>query len=164
MEDLTSAEHAARKPRLRKTVLFTALGLAFVCYAFFQWVLWPVKVMGESMLPTYHDGTRHFINKLAYRWEKPQRGDVVGVRVRPGEIYVKRIVGMPGEKVEVVEGRILINGHMLKEPYTRKIIPDSWDVSPVELGPDFYFVAGDNRAVSVLGPVPGERIIGKVVH
>ena len=164
MEDLTRQGSAARKPALRKKVLFTALGLAFVCYAFFQWVLWPVKVMGESMLPTYQDGTRHFINKLAYRWEKPQRGDVVGVWVRPGEIYVKRIVGLPGEKIDFKDGRILINGQPLKEPYTRKLIPDAWEVSPVELGPDFYFVAGDNRAVSVLGHVPAERIIGKVVY
>ena len=69
-------------PRLRLRVLFTTFLFAFICYGFFNWVLWPVKVSGTSMLPNYQDGSRHFINKLAYWSAKPQRGDVVGVLER----------------------------------------------------------------------------------
>jgi signal peptidase I len=151
-----------KSPRLRLKVLVTALALAFFTYGFFTWILWPVKVLGESMMPNYRNGSHHFINKLAYRSVKPQRGDVVGVRVTNGDVYIKRVIGLPGERVTIENGRIAINGQPLREPYIDTEIPakrrDPW-----ELGPDEYFVAGDNRATSVLFGVGVQHIIGKVV-
>ena len=147
-------------PRVRRKVLYITLLLALFCYAFFNWVLWPVKVVGDSMFPTYHDGARHFVNKLAYLSAKPQRGDVVALRTLDDDIYIKRIIGLPGERIDFELGRVLINGKRLDEPYTRAFVP--WDMDPVTLPPDTYYMMGDNRATSVLGQVALERIIGKV--
>ena len=137
------------------------LAVVFVCFLVCHWVLWPVQVLGDSMCPNFEDGTLHYVNKLAYLSEKPKRGDVVTVRVRPGEIFLKRIVGLPGETLEFKDGRIVINGKLLLEHYTDRTIP--WKMDPVVLGTDDYYVIGDNRAVSVLGAVPAERILGKVI-
>ena len=150
-----------RSPQVRFKVLFTALLLAFMCYAIFTWVLWPVKVAGESMLPNYVDGSRHFINKLAYWSDKPQRGDVVGLRARDGDIVIKRVIGLPGEALTFDDGVVAINGQRLNEAYTSTKVP--WTNDPVVLGPQDYYVMGDNREISILGSVPLKRIIGKVV-
>ena len=149
-------------PILRFKVLFTAMLLAFVCYGIFTWVLWPVKILGDSMLPNYHEGERHFINKFAYRSDPPRRGDVVGVRVASGDVYIKRIIALPGERFNYTNGVVTIDGEPLQELYTKTTVP--WSVAPAALGPDEYYVMGDNRAVSVLGPIDRKLIIGKVVY
>jgi signal peptidase I len=156
------AELTWTSPRVRLRVLFIAFLFAFLCYGFFNWVLWPVKVSGTSMLPNYQDGSRHFINKLAYWSAKPQRGDVVGVQAEHGDTYIKRIIGLPGEHLTFAGGEVAINDVPLREPYIETKVP--WPVKPIILGTNDYFVMGDNRAVSVLGAVSSERIIGKVVH
>lgn len=137
------------------------LGLVTMCYVLFSSVLWPVQVLGNSMEPTFDDGTRHYVNKMAYWTEKPQRGDVVTLRVRDGELFIKRIVGLPGETVAFKDGKLLINGRALPEYYTESTLP--WEFQPVKVRPDCYFVIGDNRATSVLGMIPADRIVGKVV-
>ena len=163
MKDESSAAKLTwRSPILRFKVLFTAMLLAFVCYGLFTWVLWPVKILGDSMLPNYHEGERHFINKFAYRSDPPRRGDVVGVRVANGDVYIKRIVALPGERFEYTTNFVVtINGEPLRESYTKTTVP--WKVAPAALGPDEYYVMGDNRSVSVLGPIDRKLIIGKVV-
>ncbi len=161
LEDNAPAKLTWTSPRLRLKVLFTAFLLAFFCYGFFNWVLWPVKVLGTSMLPNYQDGSRHFINKLAYWSAKPQRGDVVGVQAPNGDTYIKRIIGLPGERLTFTNGVVAVNGVLLQEPYIETRVP--WEVKPASLGPTDYYVMGDNRAVSVYGAVPFERIVGKVV-
>ena len=148
-------------PRLRFKVLGSSLFLAFLCYGFFTWVLWPVKVVGESMMPNYHDGARHFINKLAYSTTKPQRGDVIALRAPNGDVLLKRIVGLPGEVVSFEDGVLHINGEPRPENYTKSLVPLKRR-DPAELGPDEYFVIGDNRAITVLSPILGKQIIGKV--
>jgi signal peptidase I len=152
-------------PRLRMRVLFTAFLIAFLCYGFFSWVLWPVKVMGDSMTPNYHNGERHFINKLAYRTARPRRGDVIGLYAGNGDIYIKRILGLPGETIVLTNGGILVNGKTLQEPYVNTRIPKRREEDALQgtLGPDQYFVIGDNRATTVFGFVPEKDIIGKVV-
>ena len=153
-----------RTPLVRLKVLMSALLIAFVCYGFFTWILWPVKVAGQSMMPNYHDGSRHFINKLAYVSATPQRGDVVGVRTPDGDVYIKRIVGLPGERVHVEEGEIVINDKRLNEPYVDSRIPFRFRVPFTQLGPDEYFVIGDNRATSIYRHTRRSEIIGKVVY
>ncbi len=152
-------------PRLRLRVLFSAFLIAFVCYGFFTWVLWPVKVLGDSMMPNYHDGERHFINKLAYRSAKPRRGDVIALYVPNGDVYIKRVLGLPGETIVLTNGGVLINGTMLAEPYVTSRIPLRREREALEgrLRPGEYFVIGDNRATTVFGKVPAKDIIGKVV-
>jgi len=88
----------------------------------------PVKVLGDSMMPNYHDGSRHFINKFAYYSDKPERGDVVGVRSPTGDTYIKRIIGLPGEHLTFEDGVVAVNGQLLREPYIETKVP--WRVLP----------------------------------
>lgn len=148
-------------PLIRSKVLVTTLVIGFLCYGFFTWILWPVKVSGRSMAPTYTDGSRHFINKMAYWSAKPLRGDVVALRARDGDIYIKRIVGLPGEIVSFESGFLHVNGAPVREGYTETRVPFSWRKA-FALGEDDYFVIGDNRTISVLTPVKSTQIIGKV--
>jgi signal peptidase I len=152
-----------RSPKLRLRVLVTAFGAAFAIYCFFTWVLWPVKVSGESMMPNFRDGSRHFINKLAYISSDPQRGDVVGLRAPEGEVYLKRVIGLPGERLTFDFGQIQVNGIPLPEPYIDRPIPPKLMPANLKLGTNEYWVIGDNRMTSVRGPVPREVIIGKLV-
>ena len=151
----------ARRSRCAVRGLCAGLFLCLLFFAVTRWVLWPVKVSGDSMVPNYRDGQPNYINKLAYLSRGPQRGDVVGVRVRPGEYYLKRIVGLPGEKVEFHRGTVVVNGRALAEPYIEH--PLLWALPSVQLGPDDYFIMGDNRPSSMLGQVSKNAIVGKAV-
>jgi len=144
-----------------RTVLCGVLFLCFSVFAFSHWVLWPVKVDGDSMTPNYQHGQPNYINKLAYLSGPPQRGDVVGVRLTNGEFLLKRVIGLPGEKIEFKRGTIIVNGRPLSEPYIER--PLLWALPPVELGPEDYFIMGDNRRISMLGRVAKDTIVGKAV-
>jgi signal peptidase I len=90
----------------------------------FGFILLPVRSHGISMLPTYADGALNFANRAAYWWAEPTRGDVVAIRMAgPNVVYVKRIVGMPGERIEIVAGVVLINRKPLIEPHVRDKAP-----------------------------------------
>ena len=141
--------------------LYLALSLALLGYTCSRWVIMPVQVSGESMSPNYEDGQPNFINKLAYRSRHPQRGDVVGLSAGFGDLQLKRIIGLPGEKVEFRRGTVVVNGEALDEPYVRHDL--LWWLPSVQLGPKDYFVMGDNSRVSVLGAVPADWIIGKAM-
>ena len=131
-------------------------------YGFFTWILWPVKVAGESMMPNYRNGSRHFINKLAYWSAEPQRGDVVGLLAPNGDIYLKRIIGLPGERMTFDESGIQINGRILLEPYIDRKIPTNQMPASITLSTNEYWVIGDNRATSVRGPISRQHVIGKL--
>lgn len=136
------------------------VGLSFFVFRF--WLI-PIRVTGSSMLPTYKNGAINFINKLAYRRQHPQRGDVVGVRMNEQKLLLlKRVVGLPGETVSVTNGEVLINGRILVEKYTQGTPP--WKVSEFKLHPYEYFVIGDNRSVSELHRKDENDIIGKVLY
>ncbi len=143
---------------VRRKALYVALFLCAFGYALTHWVLWPVRISGESMLPNYGDGQPTFINRLAYVSAAPQRGDVVGLRVGK-EFYIKRVVGLPGERIEFQRDRIVVNGRPLLEPYPVK--PLLWRLAPKQLEADEYYVMGDNRVMSKLGPIRRDHIIGK---
>ena len=161
-DELSPGKLSWNSPKVRLKVLFSAFVIAFLCYGFFTWVLWPVQVLGDSMLPNYRSGERHFVNKLAYRVDNPQRGDVVALYAPNGDVYLKRVLGLPGEMVTFTNGGIAIDGRELKEPYVNtQIMPRENEEGA--LGPDDYYVIGDNRATSVRGKVPKSDIIGKVV-
>jgi signal peptidase I len=125
-----------------------------------------IRVEGISMLPAYQDGSAHFVNRLAYLWHEPRRGDVVSIRLAGVHLmYLKRIIGLPGETVVFVNGRVLIDGEVLDEPYEK--LPCDWNLPPEKLGPDEYFVVGDNRSMPSqdhkFGKVERNRIVGKAV-
>lgn len=138
-------------------------------------VVQPVKVEGTSMLPRLHDGERIFVNKLIYydeyRWApKIERGDIVVFWYPndPTKSYIKRVIGLPGETVEVREGTVLINGSRLEEKYLdpRENVSAAI-LAPVQVKLNYYFVMGDNRDNSsdsrVWGLVPKKYIYGKAL-
>jgi signal peptidase I len=149
-----------------KRTVVRVLVLAAISFVIFGWVLIPIRTEGSSMLPTYHPERLHFVNRLSYRRSGPSRGDVVAIQMAgPHVLYVKRIVGLPGERVAIASGEVRINGTMLPEPYVKH--RRSWNVTEVTLGPSEYFVIGDNRGMSAaehdFGRVQIDRVLGKVV-
>ena len=144
----------------RKKVLYVGLSLCLASFALLNWVFWPVVISGDSMVPSYHDGQPTYINKLAYWSRPPQRGDVVGVKVG-GDFYIKRVIGVPGDKIEFKRGVVVLNGTPLVEPYVEHQL--LWWLRPAFLGADDYFVMGDNRISSTLGPIKREKIVCKAV-
>lgn len=115
------------------------------------------------MFPTYHDRGVNFVNRLAYRHTEPQRGDVVGIRMAgPSVMLMKRIVGMPGETIAFEKGQLLINGERIDEPYLKFHSPAP-DLDPVKLGPNEYYVIGDNRMNSERGRIDRDRIVGRII-
>jgi signal peptidase I len=140
--------------------------LVALCAITFKWVLIPIRTEGISMLPTYTSGTLNLVNRLSYTHRRPRRGDVVAIRLA-GEnvLYIKRVIGLPGERIAISEGQVLINGSPWLEPYVRHRRP--WNYDELTLGPREYFVMGDNRGMAAadhdFGPVDADRIIGRVV-
>ena len=118
------------------------------------------------MLPTYDTGRLNLVNRLAYLGAVPQRRDVVAIQMAgPHVLYVKRVIGLPGERVSVLDGIVNINGAPLPEPYVKHRRP--WKVDEVTLGTNEYFVIGDNRGMAAgdhdFGRVDISKILGRVV-
>jgi len=150
-----------------KVTLARAVVLAILCFVVFKFVLLHIRVEGISMLPTYQDGSAHFVNRLAYLWHEPRRGDVVSIRLAGVHLmYLKRIIGLPGETVAFANGQVLINDQVLDEPYEK--LSCDWNLPPEKLGPDEYFVVGDNRTMPpenhTFGKVERDRIVGKTIQ
>ena len=120
---------------------------------------------GPSMQPNMYQGYRLMIEKVSYRFHLPQRGDIVVVD-RPGEevSLVKRVMGLPGETVEVRDGHVFINGQRIEEPWI--LYFGGPDYGPAKIPEGYVFIVGDNRQNSrdsrAIGPVPISTIEGKV--
>lgn len=129
-----------------KRTLLRAGVTAIVLLAVFRFVLLPVRVTGGSMEPTYHDRSFNLINLLVFHLREPRRGDVVSVGTSGrSNLYLKRIIGLPGETLAFRNGLVTINGQPLAEPYVK--FRDPWNYGPVQLGATEYFVVGDNRGM-----------------
>ena len=146
--------------------LLLALGVLLLVIVF---LYQPVKVEGTSMAPLLTDQERIFINKFIYRFEPIERGDVV-VFWYPWDTtksFIKRVVALPGETVEIRQGRVYVNGQALEEPYVPGQFSDRHSFTPVVVPAGHYFVMGDHRSSSndsrVFGTVPDRLIYGKAV-
>ena len=131
-----------------------------------QYVLVPIRVEGISMLDTLKDRGIKFVNCLAYVFHPPRRGDIVAIKMAGKSVMLcKRIVAMPGETIAFHDGRLLINGQPVEEPYVKG--PCNWEMAPEPVGPDEYYFVGDNRSMDFLlhdqGRTSRQRILGKVV-
>jgi signal peptidase I len=138
-------------------------------------IVQPVKVEGTSMLPRLHDGERIFVNKLIYYDEyswapKIDRGDIVVFWFPddPSKSYIKRVVGLPGDTIEMRDGTVRVNGTQLDESYLDPRFNSSpRSQPPVYVRPNYYFVMGDNRDNSSdsrsWGLVPKKYIYGKAL-
>ena len=162
-----SSEHSFRNEiRVWTRDLLIAIGLALIIIVF---LYQPVKVEGTSMAPLLSDQERIFINKFVYRFEPIDRGDVVvfWYPLDRSKSFIKRVVGLPGETVEIRQGLVYVNGNPLPEPYVPPQYEDLSDFGPVRVPRDSYFVMGDHRISSndsrVFGPVASRYIYGRAV-
>jgi signal peptidase I len=158
--------------RLLLRDLIFALMIAVLVVVF---IVQPVKVEGTSMLPRLHDGERIFVNKLIYydefRWApKIERGDIVVFWFPddPSKSYIKRVIGLPGDTIEVHEGLVRVNGRDIEETYLDPRLNLSHrSQAPIYVRPNYYFVMGDNRDNSsdsrIWGLVPKKYIYGKAL-
>ncbi len=127
----------------------------------------PVRVEGTSMLPMLEDQDRLFINKLAFRVGEIHRGDVV-VFLYPHDqtkSYIKRVIGLPGDRVRIDHGQVIVNGRALAEPYVPARFSDERSQAAMTIPTGEYFVMGDHRSISSdsrdFGPVERKLIYGK---
>jgi signal peptidase I len=150
------------------TILVLAVGLAIFIRTF---VAEPRYIPSESMLPTLEVGDRLIVEKLSYYTHPPQRGDIVVFAPPPqlqeqgyleDQAFIKRVIGLPGEKIEVTNGRVYVDGELLIESYIAEA--PNYGMSPMLVPPDRLFVMGDNRNNSndshVWGFLPQANIIG----
>lgn len=127
------------------------------------------KVIGNSMEPHIHDGDLFVLNKITYRFSEPERYDIIVFPYNHGQSnYIKRIIGLPGETVEILDGEVIINGEVLGENFgMEEIRYDGNQKYPLTIPEDEYFVMGDNRNNSTdsryqdVGTIKKEDIIGK---
>ena len=155
-----------REIRVWTRDLLIAIGLALVIIVF---LYQPVKVEGTSMAPLLSDQERIFINKFVYRFEPIQRGDVVvfWYPLDRSKSFIKRIIALPDEVVQIRNGVVTVDGKPLDEPYVPPQYEDLSDYGPVRVPKEMYFVMGDHRISSndsrVFGPVPSRAIYGRAV-
>ncbi len=154
--------------------LVVAAAIFVIVYLF---LLQPHQVKGASMQPNFHDGEYILTDKISYRFNKPQRGDVIIFKspTDPDVDFIKRIIGLPGEKVKISDGKVVVindqnkDGLTLEEPYQINGPTSGGKEAPqnteVKIGSDQYFVLGDNRLESFdsrsWGLLPKKNIIGK---
>ena len=154
--------------RLSITTLLFLVLVASSCSALRHAAVQPVRVLGVAMEPALRDGDRIFIDHSV---DKLERGDIITFYypADPSKSYLKRVVGLPGETVEVRDGKVLINGNALDEPY---VAPENNRISNVRkeirIPVDSYYVLGDNRNNSsdsrTWGPLQRKFIYGKFVR
>ncbi len=161
---LTSpAQPVEERVSLWRETLETLL-LAVILFLIINATTGRFQVRGSSMEPTLHDGQYLVVGKVAYWLHPPERGDVIVFLPphHPDEDYIKRVIGLPGERVEIRQGKVFVQGVPLDEPYIQEVgfYSGTW-----ELGPGEYFVLGDNRQNSSdshnWGVLPRENIVGK---
>lgn len=150
-------------PSLRPTFLIRAAGIALLAYLIFGHLLIPFRINGKSMEPAYRNGEINFCWRLRYLFSKPERGDVVVIRFAGQKVtLLKRVVALENEEIQFDNGKLLVNGRELKEPYVHT--PYHWTLSARRVEPDSVYVVGDNRYGSmqnhIFGQVSIRRILG----
>jgi signal peptidase I len=140
-------------------VLFCFFLITFVAQAF--------RVQGTSMLPLLHDGERIIVNKFVYRFQPIERGDVVVFWYPrdPSVSFIKRVIGLPGDTVEIRNGSLYVNGRLTPEPYVNEQYRDDENRPALQVGKGHYYVLGDHRNSSndsrSWGEVPEKYVYGK---
>lgn len=154
---------------LREWIVLGALAIV-IALVVRTFLIQAFYIPSESMVPTLERGDRVLVNKLSYKLHDFHRGDVIVFRAPPGvgrqgiHDLIKRVVGLPGETVEGVDGRILVDGRQLEEPYLPKGLR-SKTFGPVQVPPEELWVLGDNRPGSedstFFGPIKQSSVVGR---
>lgn len=155
--------------------LIYLLGVLLLTYFVITFIGQRTEVDGTSMEATLYDGDNLIVDKITYRFQDPQRFDIIvfPFKYQKNTYYIKRIIGLPGETVQIdIQGNIYIDGKILEENYGREVIkPEKIGVAsqPIVLGEDEYFVMGDNRNNStdsrteIVGNIKKRDIVGRVL-
>lgn len=158
---------------LKETISFAIyIGIVFLLtYLVIHYVGQRTQVSGSSMEATLSDGDNLIVDKITYRFHDPERFDIIvfPYKYEKNTFYIKRIIGLPGETVQIDdEGDIYIDGEVLEESYGREVMLNPGEAEdPVKLEEDEYFVLGDNRNASSdsrdpsVGKILGEDIVGR---
>jgi signal peptidase I len=158
------ASHAVLAVWLRDLIVSLAIS-AFIIVFLYQ----PVKVEGTSMTPELADQERIFVNKFLYRLEPIERGDIVVFHYPrdPSKSFIKRVIGVAGDRIRIDAGQVRVDGKALAEDYVSPVYADQRSMSEIMVPPHCYFVLGDHRAMSNdsrdFGPVDVGYIYGKAV-
>jgi signal peptidase I len=164
---------AAARPRSSRhfrLVLFIFFWAVLAYFLISHFVLMAVQIKGTSMMPTLLDGERYLLYRCTYLLRNPHKGEIVVLRDPEDHgLSIKRIVGLPGEIVQMRRNGLYINGQKMSEPYlvSKYVLwPNNPATRPVQVPKDAYFVLGDNRDNSadsrVYGPVSRKDILGVV--
>ncbi len=159
----------AKKPLWREIVEWVVLfaGAYLLATLISTYIFQIIPVMGESMTPTLQSGERMFVTKFTYYFREPERHEIVITHYpESGDLFVKRVVGLPGETIGVHDGQVYIDGEPLEEPYTRE---DTiyYEMEDTVIPEGYVFVMGDNRNdskdshSSSVGPLPLSDLVGK---
>lgn len=157
-------ERAERKSLLQdlvETIVFAFI-VAMLIRTF---VIEPFLINGPSMQPEFHTGERLYLNRAVYHLRQPRRFEVIVFRypLNPSKDYLKRVIGLPGERLAIKGGVVYINGQPLTEDHP--MVHQAYDFAEITIPPDSVFVMGDNRPNSEdsrsFGPVPLKNIKGK---
>ena len=149
-EDIETEEKPNVMRELLGMLVYVGIVLA-ITFLIITFVGQRTHVSGESMENTLDDGDQLIVDKLTYRFHDPERFDIIvfPFRYKDNTYYIKRIIGLPGETVQIADGEIYINGEVLEESYGREVMQDAGlAAEPLTLGDDEYFVLGDNRNYS----------------
>jgi signal peptidase I len=148
-----------------RDLIVSAAASVFIITFLYQ----PVRVEGTSMLPRLEDQDRLFINKFVYHFSSIERGDVVVFHypLDPEKSYIKRVIAVPGDRLEIDRGTVWVNGRRVFEPYVPAEYRDSRSYAEIVVPDDSYFMMGDHRSISSdsreFGPVMRSLIYGKAV-
>ena len=138
---------------------------AFIIIFLYQ----PVKVEGTSMMPSLDDQERIFVNKFVYHLESIQRGDIVVFHYprNPSQSFIKRVIGVSGDRIRIDAGQVYVNGNPIAEDYVPPAYVDERSYKTLIVPAGYYFVLGDHRSLSndsrEFGPVKASFIYGKAV-
>jgi len=154
-----------RKKSMIRELLETVISAGIIAFIIITFIGQVTVVRGASMEPTLHDRERLIANKISYRFESPGRNEIIIFKPPIGikRNYIKRIIGIPGDKIEIVDGKIYVNDQALEEPYVK--YRSSEDIPSTIVPTDSFFVLGDNRPNSsdsrYWGFVPRKNVVGK---
>ena len=166
----THAQGKSSRKRMVIEILLYVFALFFAAVIVPRYILQRTVVVGDSMEPSLHNAENLWVEKISYHFDRLKRFDVIvfypnGKQEK--EYYIKRIIGMPGETIQIIGDEIFIDGKLLEEDFGKEPIKNPGNAAePIVLGKDEYFVLGDNRSVSLdsryseVGPVKKENIGG----
>ena len=172
----TASELKKRRKKLLgeiRTTLLIVFAAAVLGYAFITFGFQTLKVQGPSMEPVLSDGETVVVNKLSYLFGSIEPGDIVAIKDVGSDAYydIKRVIGLPGDKISVVGGRLFVNDQQVSDTYDLDVIRSPGRLStPVTLGEREYFVIGDNLGssedsrFSTYGNVQQSEIRGKIFY